>query len=371
MKNRQVFTVDEKRFPQAEFQDLIKQNRLKYVPIIDPGLTVANYSPYINGYQRGVYLKNAAGVDLIGKVWSGKTVFLDWTHPSTESYWKDLLESLHDKLQFDGVWLDMNEVSNFCDGECLLKRLENGDIAPQERLPSRDTQEGRHARRKIRDSARIARLAANVNMGLIFIPGGRTLIDEKTVAADAKHYTGERELEFHPLNAYWQVKTTYDYLKTRANHIFPFIISRSTMFGAGKYASHWTGDNAATFRWLELSISQIINANLFGIPFTGADVCGFLQNTFSELCARWYQLGALYPFFRNHNDNTTRAQEPWMLGRDTLKAATNSIRLRYSLIKHYYSLFIEKVSSHLTPPSHPCIERYWHDIPAAILRVPQ
>jgi len=74
----------------------------------------------------------------------------------------------------------------------------------------------------------------------------------------------------------------------------------------------------------------------------GPDVCGFGGNTTEELCARWFQLAALYTFARNHNSINTISQEPYALGEIVLQSAKNNLKLRYSLLKYYYYLFVSK-----------------------------
>eukprot|EP01017_Pseudomicrothorax_dubius_P005599 TRINITY_DN11441_c0_g1_i4.p1 TRINITY_DN11441_c0_g1~~TRINITY_DN11441_c0_g1_i4.p1 ORF type:complete len:398 (+),score=108.41 TRINITY_DN11441_c0_g1_i4:1034-2227(+) len=135
---------------------------------------------------------------------------------------------------------------------------------------------------------------------------------------------------------------TNQYLTQRLSQPFPFIVSRSQIFGHNRVATHWTGDNSANWQFLQASVGQIMSLNMFGLPFVGADICGFGGNTTPELCARWYQLGGLYPFSRNHNVNDSISQEPYALGPKVLSAAQQSIQLRYSILKYYYSTFLRR-----------------------------
>lgn len=80
----------------------------------------------------------------------------------------------------------------------------------------------------------------------------------------------------------------------------------------GKYGSTWLGDNHALEKDIEQSIIGIMNMNMFGIPFTGADICGyvgFLQDP--EMCTRWHQVGSFYPLSRNHRACWGEPSEPW------------------------------------------------------------
>jgi len=59
------------------------------------------------------------GTVYIGKVWPGQTAFVDFFNSNASAYWSDMLNRLYEKIKFAGIWLDMNEIANFCEGNCF------------------------------------------------------------------------------------------------------------------------------------------------------------------------------------------------------------------------------------------------------------
>ena len=78
--------------------------------------------------------------------------------------------------------------------------------------------------------------------------------------------------------------------------------------------------------------------SLFGISHTGADICGFLDEPTPELCKRWMQLGAFYPYSRNHNVEKAKDQDPGMFGPEVADPSREYMQIRYKMLPYLYTL---------------------------------
>uniref|UniRef100_A0A3P9HJ83 Si:ch73-12o23.1 n=1 Tax=Oryzias latipes TaxID=8090 RepID=A0A3P9HJ83_ORYLA len=300
------FTYDSKKF--ETLPDLVRDlhaHNQTYVIMLDPGISSTqpegSYWPFDEGLKRGVFIKDAEGKTLIGKVWPGLTAYPDFSDEVTHHWWFDNLQKFHNKVPFDGLWIDMNEPSNFLDGStngCPSNSFENPPYTP----------------------------------GVL---GG--LLRAKTVCATAQQKLS-MHYNLHSLYGLMEAKASASALKKLLTKR-PFVISRSTFPSQGLYSGHWLGDNRSQWKDLYTSIAGILTFNLLGIPLVGADICGFSEEPQEELCVRWTQLGAFYPFTRNHNSIDMKPQDPTAFSPLARTAMKEALLLRYSLFPFLYTLF--------------------------------
>ncbi|XP_044754385.1 lysosomal alpha-glucosidase-like [Coccinella septempunctata] len=305
MEDHNDFTYNKSAFGGLpEFvQELHKQGR-RYAILIDPGVSGSelpgSYPPYDRGVELDVFVKNSTGQIFIGKVWNSlTTVFPDFTHPNAYTYWKEMLKEFHDLVPFDGAWIDMNEPSNSeWPYGCPDSELEN----PPYRL--------------------------NTDGGALH---------EKTFCMTAKQHLGVH-YDIHNLYGISEANITSRALSEILGER-SFIISRSTFSGQGRYGGHWGGDVYSTWDELRYSIPHLLDFSLFGMPLMGSDICGFNDNTTEPLCNRWMQLGAFYPFSRNHNSEKLMDQDPAAMGEQVIRSSIKALNIRYSLLPFLYTLF--------------------------------
>jgi len=294
-----------------QFVDSVHQNHMHYIPIIDAGIAARpneGYKAFDAGMKYDTFIKASKDLNepFIGAVWPDEAVYTDFFNQNGDKFWGEQLDYFHNNLQFDGLWLDMNEASNFCTGTC-------------------------------RQSQRSKKPIKNM---LPYIPGGRDL-EAKSMALDAAHANGYTQLDTHSLWGTQEVRATHLWFQSKNKRTA--IIERSAFAGLGKFGSRWLGDNFSQEKYMGYSVTGVMMHNIIGIPFAGSDICGFIGNTSPELCTRWHNVGAFYPFSRNHYDQASSAQEPYVFkgmevqGVDVLRSMRRSINLKYNMIKYYYT----------------------------------
>ncbi|XP_068261886.1 sucrase-isomaltase, intestinal isoform X1 [Nyctibius grandis] len=312
MEEKKDFTYDKVKFQDLpNFAAYMHDYGQKYIIILDPAISTQNlvdgspYASYVRGENKKVWINESDGVTtLVGEVWPGETVFPDFTNPDCTSWWVEECKLFYDAVPYDGIWIDMNEVSSFIKGS--KKGCEQNDLNYPPFTP-------------------------NILDRLMF---------SKTLCMDAVQKWG-KHYDVHSLYGYSMIISTQKAIEA----LFPgkrsFLISRSTFMGSGKHTGHWLGDNAAIWDHLRWSIPGMLDFNLFGIPYIGADICGFFDNTTEELCRRWMQVGAFYPFSRNHNAEGLIPQDPAAFGPDSILVKTSKyyLNIRYTLLPYLYTLF--------------------------------
>jgi alpha-glucosidase (family GH31 glycosyl hydrolase) len=87
-------------------------------------------------------IQNKVWPELAGSGGQYGYVFLDWFHPSSKTIWAKGLTNLYKQMNFDGIWLDMNEVTGFCNGasttNCTVQRP-NTTYQPRQLKADNDT----------------------------------------------------------------------------------------------------------------------------------------------------------------------------------------------------------------------------------------
>ena len=283
--------------------------------ILDPAIDIdtkdsdGTYDTFTRADQLDVWVKGPDGEPFTGKVWpDGNVYFPDYFQNVTQQWWIGEIIAFYDKVKFDGLWIDMNEPANFGSGDmikgCPYNKYNNPPYLPKDLL-------------------------------------GGSLI-EKTLCADSiQIVNGQEELHYnvHSLYGWSESKSTLDGVR-EATKTRGWILSRSTFIGSGNWAAKWLGDNWSQWSNLHTSIIGMIQFNMFGIPHVGADICGFIGNTTAEMCARWHQLGAFYPFSRNHKEINADHQDPVNLGEQVANITRDALKYRYNFLPILYTTII-------------------------------
>ena len=286
MDGYQLFTWDKGRFPNpVQLTNRLKELGFNTTVIVDPGIKIAPGAvAYEKGLKEDVYVKYSDGKNYAGQVWPGWCNFTDFTSEKGRNFWRNQMKFFSDN-GVSGIWNDMNEIATW-----------------GQKIPN----------------------------NVVFDFEGR----KGTI------------LEAHNVYGSLMARTSYEGAKAATNQR-PFVLTRAGYAGMQRYTAIWTGDNRSEDDHMIAGVRLLNSLGLSGVPFTGMDIGGFTGNPSQGLYARWIQLGAFFPYFRNHTAINTKSSEPWAFGEEVTDIARNYISLRYKLLPYLYSVFYEATQNGL------------------------
>ncbi|KAL3178833.1 hypothetical protein MRX96_009505 [Rhipicephalus microplus] len=232
---------------------------------------------------------------------------LDFAVPRYDIYLSKIFAQIYPRNPFDGLWLDRNEptlLTAWPPGGCAM---DGWDIIP-------------------------------------YTP--RTLLYEGPLNAHTLCMSQRLALGPHLLahNAvpYLQAQAAYTVL-AKTSGVRPFVVSRSSYSGIGKYAGHFIHGLRPTWEDLRHSIPMLLTASLLGMPLSGADVCGgeefkMVSIEDEELCLTWFSLAVFYPLLRLSKAEIFLLQ-PSPFSNAFLSETSDMLDIRLSLRPYLYYLF--------------------------------
>jgi len=192
------------------------------------------------------------------------------------------------------------------------------------------------------------------------IDGWWTDLNEPDVDFDDMYYAGKTSRDFvHNVQPVLMSKSIAESYEKNFPDERAFIFSRSGSAGDAKYGTaFWSGDLDSSFQHLENQIPVGLSAGLSGLQVWGTDMGGFKGHPSAELMARWHQFGLFNPIYRAHGDHDPR--EPWAYGPEAEKIMGDTIKLRYRLLPHLYTVLRQMNVTGL-PPMRPLFLEFPND----------
>ena len=311
------FTWKPDAFPDLKrFQDEMKEDHLRLVPIIDAGIKVEEgYAPYDTGKAGDCFCKKEDGSDFVAAVWPGRCCFPDFLREDVRRWFGDLYRPLLE-AGIEGFWNDMNEPALFysdegvADAFAAADKIRAGGVDYETTWWLKDVFSG---------------MANSMDDYRRFYH----LVDGKTVRHDL----------VHNLYGAGMTRATAEGFRRFSPDKRLLLFSRSSFIGAHRNGGIWQGDNFSWWSHLKMALQMLPSLNLCGFLFTGCDLGGFGCNVTEDLLERFLQLGVFTPLMRNHSALHTRDQEIyrfsiWETMRDT-------VSVRYALLPYLYSEFMK------------------------------
>lgn len=362
MNNYNSFTIDPKNWAGLPaFAADLKKDEQKLVLLVGPGL---NSKDSTNKYYAAALAKNALVKSSINDNNNGaltqqlfkddQTVFLDWFSKDSSDIWAMGLNDTYNQVAYDGLWLDMNEATGVCNGECPANPsssnlFEKNKVDDEKFFYDIESDDDDFYNNTWNSGYKSQKELSTFFMP--FIPGSKNL-DTTTLSLNATHPSnGLSEYDVHNLFGHLEGRITREWfvnqetVPVNLQDKRTFILSRSTFAGSGQYVAHGLGNEQRTWLDMQLGIAGVMNFNMFGIPMTGPNACGYFGATVEdELCGRWIQLASMFPLARQARAAGSAggpANEPYLLQHPYNVWAKNALINRYQYIRQIYSCLFE------------------------------